>query len=224
MGQFSDQLEADWADTIGAVSSVFTTQAYVEALKSRAPATLSAIAALHGPGGRGGGNFYSPANIAFNFLKRKSKEGIIFRRQFVPSTSGWGSHIVAQWELVSPISSIPPDEGEIDFAEGGQKWRRHLHRERHIGLRSRVLKAREIVGLSCDCCGRTEPQWDIELQRAIFEVHHRTPLAAGIRKTTLADVDLLCATCHRLIHRAMVSKKGDLTVDQLRTMLGWSAV
>lgn len=219
MAEFADQLEAAWAATVGALASVFTTQDYVEALKGQAPAVWSAIVARHGPGGRGTGNFYSPANIAFNFLKRKAAEGVIFRRQFVPSNAGWGSHIVAQWELSSSSSSLPPDEGDLEVIEGKPILRLHFARERAIGLRSRMLRHREKAGLSCDCCGRSEPNLDVEMQRAMYEVHHKIPLASGVRKTTLAHLDLLCAACHRLIHRAMVIKGDNVTAAELRNML-----
>ena len=33
-----------------------------------------------------------------------------------------------------------------------------------------------------------------------LEVHHRDPIAEGQRRTTLADVTILCANCHRLAH------------------------
>jgi predicted HNH restriction endonuclease len=219
MGQFSDQLEMSWAETIGAVPSVFTTQDYVEGLKGKAPATWSEIAALHGPGGQGGGNFYSPANIAFNFLKRKAVEGVIFRRQFVPSAAGWGSHVVAQWEKVGPTASLPPDDSDLEAVEGRPVMRQHLVRERAIGLRAGLLRQREKSGLSCDCCKRSEPELAIEMQRALYEVHHRLPLSEGARKTTLAHLDLLCAACHRLIHRAMVVKGENVTAVELRSIL-----
>jgi predicted HNH restriction endonuclease len=219
MTQFADRLESVWPSTAAALGSVFTTQDYVEALKRQSAAEWGAIVARHGPGGRGSGNFYSPANIAFNFLKRKAAQGMIFRRQFVPSNAGWGSHVVAQWERVSSTASLPPDEGDLDAIEGQPTMRQHLVRERAIGLRPRLLTQREKKGLSCDCCRRSEPNLQMEMQRAIFEVHHKIALAAGVRKTTLAHLDLLCAACHRLIHRAMVVRGENVTAAELRKML-----
>lgn len=219
MGQFSDRLEAVWPNTVTVLAPVFTTRDFVEALKARAPNEWAAIVARYGPGGRGAGNFFSPANIAFNFLKRKASETAIFRRQFVPATADWGSPVVAQWELATPTSSLPLEEGDLDVLEGRPVLRQHFLRERAIGLRPRVLRQREKVGLVCDCCSRSEPRLDITLQRAMFEVHHKVPLAAGARRTTLADVNLLCATCHRLIHRAIATKGENVTAEELQKLL-----
>lgn len=220
MGEFGEKLEADWISVSRALPAVFTTQDFVSVLRSTAPATWNALAERYGPGGKGTGNYYSPANVVFNFLKRKSADDVIFRRQFVPSEPGWGSHLVAQWEQISPDSGIPPEEGELEVIEGNPLLRAHFVRERNIGLRPRMLRNREKDGLSCDCCGRAEPKLDIEMQRSIFEVHHRRPLSAGQSKTKLSDLDLLCATCHRLIHKAIRLRQTNVTADDLRRILG----
>lgn len=58
------------------------------------------------------------------------------------------------------------------------------------------------------------------MQEAMFEAHHLIPLAeAGERKIRLADLALLCACCHRLIHRAMVLKLGWVSIAEVRSML-----
>lgn len=215
MSEFSEELETTWTPIKDSMSAIFTTQDYVTALKAQAPSTWTSITDRHGPGGKGGGNFYSPSNIVFNFLKRKSSDGIIFRRQFVAAEQGWGSSIVAQWEFASVASSIPPEEGDLEFVEGSPVLRKHILRERHIGLRAKVLRSREKLGLSCDCCKRTDPQMDIRMQRAMFEVHHKRPLAEGVRATKVSDVNLLCATCHRLIHRALLIEQRDVSAEEL---------
>lgn len=219
MAQFSEQLEEAWLKIVPNLASIFTTQDYVEVLKQEAPDEWALVVARHGPGGQGSGNYYSPANIVFNFLRQKADEGVIFRRQFVPSLAGWGSHLVAQWELSTSTSSLPPEEGDLEVLEGLPVLRQHLLRERAIGLRPKVLRHREKSGLACDCCGRAEPSYDIHMQRAMFEVHHKVPLASGVRKTKITDVDLLCATCHRLIHKAIATRRENVTAETLRKML-----
>ncbi|MNW10501.1 HNH endonuclease [compost metagenome] len=58
------------------------------------------------------------------------------------------------------------------------------------------------------------------LQEAMFEAHHLVPLAeTGERKTRLADLALLCACCHRLIHRAMVAKADWIGLVEARALL-----
>jgi 5-methylcytosine-specific restriction protein A len=47
-----------------------------------------------------------------------------------------------------------------------------------------------------------------ELRAAAFEAHHIVPIAAvGEGATKLSDVALLCATCHRLLHRLIALKR-----------------
>ena len=36
-----------------------------------------------------------------------------------------------------------------------------------------------------------------------LDVHHLDPIAEGVRETTLADLVVLCANCHRLAHHLM---------------------
>jgi 5-methylcytosine-specific restriction protein A len=36
-----------------------------------------------------------------------------------------------------------------------------------------------------------------------MDVHHRDPLAEGVRVTELADFQLLCPNCHRFVHAVM---------------------
>jgi len=56
-----------------------------------------------------------------------------------------------------------------------------------------------------------------DFEDAIFEVHHVVPLSRSeVRITKLEDVVLLCANCHRLLHRAIAVKKRWLTIDEAR--------
>lgn len=224
MAQFGNALQSVWGLVSRGLPTVFTTQDYVAAIEKSAPRVWAKVTAVHGPGGKGTGNYYSPANVAFNFLARKSKEGEIFRRQFVPSRAGWGSHLVAQWEQESDGGSIPPEDADLDFVgdhfdEGRTVLRKHLARERAIGLRPRVLKARQKAGLSCDCCGRSEPRLSADLQEAVFEVHHKRPLSDGQQKTTIHDVNLLCAVCHRLMHKVIRMRGENVSAEELRRVL-----
>ncbi|RQQ41635.1 hypothetical protein DF145_34655, partial [Burkholderia stagnalis] len=59
------------------------------------------------------------------------------------------------------------------------------------------------------------------LEEAHFEAHHIIPLSStGIRITRLSDLALLCANCHRLLHRAIAVEKRWLTVAEGRAICG----
>jgi 5-methylcytosine-specific restriction protein A len=105
-------------------------------------------------------------------------------------------------------SAASEDEGDVVFAEGRLLTRVHNLRERAPGLRKRLLAARLLRGaVVCDMCSRQSPALDESIADAWFEVHHVIPLsAAPERSTRLADLVLLCACCHRLLHRAIADR------------------
>lgn len=98
-------------------------------------------------------------------------------------------------------------EIEQELSEGRLLTALHVRRERNPKVRKMLLDDRRLAGFRCEICDLTRPELEESLQEAMFEAHHLVPLAeAGERKTKLADLALLCACCHRLLHRAMASK------------------
>lgn len=129
--------------------------------------------------------------------------------------------------ITAAILSAPKDqanmEAEHTFQEGRVITRAHKTRERSASLRRRVLKERRQAGrLACDCCGYASPSTgDESWFEAALEVHHIKPLAAsGQRMTTLSDVALLCANCHRLTHCVIAREGVWPTPEQLAERLG----
>ena len=89
--------------------------------------------------------------------------------------------------------------------EGERRLRAHYVRERSPRLREDKLTAfRTLHGrLYCELCLEGQvPRYPTGLAERIFEVHHRTPLAAAGTpvRTTLSDLAVLCANCHRSVH------------------------
>jgi len=116
------------------------------------------------------------------------------------------------------VAAVDDDE---EFAEGRVLTAMHRRRERNTKLRGRLLSKRQEAGtLRCDCCGDGPKLLPIDLALAGFEAHHVTPLAESTRSATrLADLALLCATCHRLIHRAMHLHKRWIGVAELKALM-----
>lgn len=84
----------------------------------------------------------------------------------------------------------------------------------------RTSAARSIAltefGYVCGCCGLTGRNDNV--REAIFEVHHKKPFKRGveqIRDLKLEDLIVLCANCHKSIHK--MPDLGD--VDALRSYL-----
>lgn len=129
------------------------------------------------------------------------------------------SRIQREIETFSSSEDSPAEE--LEFPEGKLITRAHRNRERSAKLRKAVLKSRRQKGpLNCDACETKACSNNPDLEDAIFEVHHTIPLGeVGEVNTRLADTVLLCANCHRLIHRMISQRKKWVTVDELRQAL-----
>ncbi len=96
------------------------------------------------------------------------------------------------------------DEDDIGAQEGRLLYRAHRRREQDSGLAKKkkagVLKREGI--LECEVCG-FDFQEHYKLAELYAECHHLKPLA-GLRpgqRTTLKDLALVCANCHRMLHK-----------------------
>ena len=121
----------------------------------------------------------------------------------------------------APAEEANPDEEDIEFYEGRLLTRAHLRRERNRRLRVELLRRRrEKDAVVCDLCGQRHLDVAPEFREIAFEGHHVTPIAvAGYGPTRLSDVALLCATCHRLIHRVIAKRRRWLTISEARALI-----
>lgn len=93
------------------------------------------------------------------------------------------------------------------FLEGGRVELTLSKIERDPAVRTKALRH---YGMQCMACG-FQPKTTNQL-----DVHHLKPVAlGGERITSLADVAVLCANCHRLAH----SQQPPLAVDALKALL-----
>ena len=118
-------------------------------------------------------------------------------------------------EEVSGVS-----EGEEEGDEGQVLTRVHRYRERDTKLVNRKKEQilRRIGALRCEVCGFDFSRMYGERGRLFIECHHAKPLA-DLRpgeRTRLSDLRLLCANCHRMIHR----KRPWLSVEELQRLVG----
>lgn len=100
--------------------------------------------------------------------------------------------------------------------EGAVLTRLHRTRERNgrlVEAKKRTV-LREAGRLSCEACGFSFAVAYGDIGMAFIECHHRRPLSdLGERqRTSLDDLALLCANCHRMIHVG----RPWLTVEELR--------
>ncbi|MCD0459122.1 HNH endonuclease [Roseiconus lacunae] len=105
-----------------------------------------------------------------------------------------------------------PDDDEVQFPEGRVLYRVHRQRERCARL---ALRKKETVeNLACEVCGFDFGEAYGDVGKGYIECHHTTPVSEyqSDQKTKLKDLVLVCANCHRMLHR----KRPWLTVEQLR--------
>jgi hypothetical protein len=98
-----------------------------------------------------------------------------------------------------------PTAGELSAAEGRELLRLHRVRERDRGLVARKKRwvHFESGRLACEVCGFDFAAVYGSLGDGFAECHHTVPLAqpVGRRRTRLSDLAIVCANCHRMLHR-----------------------
>lgn len=97
-----------------------------------------------------------------------------------------------------------PNEGEA-YAEGRVLLRLHRRKERNRqAVRRKKASAAGAGGkLLCEVCSFDFSEVYGRLGERFAECHHRTPLAEleGEHHVRLSDLAIVCANCHRMLHR-----------------------
>lgn len=106
----------------------------------------------------------------------------------------------AEAEFLNNLFDVRAHIAAPVFPEGDRFFRRHLARERNSKA-IQVKKANAVRPLTCEiCCFRFDERY--ENAADFIECHHLLPLACGgARVTRQDDLILVCANCHRVIHR-----------------------
>ncbi len=96
-------------------------------------------------------------------------------------------------------------ETEVEAPEGALLTRLHRVRERSSAIvQARKAQAMKACGaLSCEVCGFDFAQRFGQRGLGFIECHHRQPLSLlePGSKSRPADLALVCANCHRMLHR-----------------------
>jgi 5-methylcytosine-specific restriction protein A len=111
---------------------------------------------------------------------------------------------IATGELQDLPTTSDEDLDGYSAPEGRLLMRRHMARERNRRLRKKKIESvlRQGGRLCCEACGFDFEAVYGERGAGYIECHHVVPLhEAGESRTKLADLALICANCHRMIHR-----------------------
>lgn len=121
-------------------------------------------------------------------------------------------------ELPDKLRTVSEDEVQESASEGKLIFRLHKVRERSGKLsrqkKEAVLKANG--NLECEVCSFDFKIKYGDLGIGFCEVHHRKPLSEldGAVETTLDDLAIVCANCHRMLHRME-----EMSISRLKAML-----
>lgn len=116
---------------------------------------------------------------------------------------------------VETVENDPKARTELhgSYAEGERARREVAYFVRHPRL---AKDAKEHYGYKCQICGfRPEEIFGLDLRSIGLDSHHLDPLSerSDFKKDTgLADVTVLCAICHRLVH----SRRPALSLDEAK--------
>lgn len=119
---------------------------------------------------------------------------------------------------VSELSESLIDDifDDVESVEGKWNYALHRFRERDRGLVK--LKKASVKNPICECCN-----FDFSIiypnhGDGFIECHHKTPINQGKRITKLKDLALVCANCHRMLHRK--NKENDyFSIKELKQII-----
>lgn len=124
-------------------------------------------------------------------------------------------------ELNFKLYRIPDEEDEeLSFVnEGRVIYKLHKYRERNskINKKKKANHLKQFGNLACEACGFDFFEVYGELGEGFIECHHRVPLSDldAETKTRLDDLALVCANCHRILHRGINS----INMEDLKKVL-----
>ena len=97
------------------------------------------------------------------------------------------------------------EDSSMFVNEGAVIYRLHKYYERNnkINNQKKAIHLKKYGQLDCEACDFNFHKTYGDLGKGYIECHHTTPLSqiSGESITTLDDLALVCANCHRMIHR-----------------------
>jgi hypothetical protein len=124
-------------------------------------------------------------------------------------------HLEQLWaEHVDAIPQLGDADAEIAAFEGDVRYLFVKHRSRERALRDATIRHALASGaLRCEVpgCGFDFSERYGSVGRGYAQVHHLRPLSdnEAAVETTLADLAIVCANCHAMIHRGGQSRPLD---------------
>lgn len=123
---------------------------------------------------------------------------------------------ISNSKVVHKLSSIDEGDDEIIVKEGKVIYKLHKYIERKpsINRKKKELYLKKYGKLDCEVCGFDFYKKYGQIGKGFMECHHRIPLhqISDETETHLSDLALVCANCHRMLHRYLNS----LSINELK--------
>jgi 5-methylcytosine-specific restriction protein A len=127
--------------------------------------------------------------------------------------------IIENIEFIQKNDNSQIDDAIVEAEEGKLLTRVHLTRERSKSIVDKKKKSvlKSTGALKCEACSFDFKDVYGTLGEGFAECHHLKPLSQIMskEKTRLEDLAILCANCHRMIHRSKPWK----SVDEIRRII-----
>jgi 5-methylcytosine-specific restriction protein A len=100
-------------------------------------------------------------------------------------------------------TALEPEEQDNALIEDHSAFRLHRAIERNPRI---AKKVKEVHGFNCQACGFSFPETYPGIEKSLYiEAHHLVPVAElkgkKVSRNPKTDFAVLCANCHRMIHR-----------------------
>lgn len=118
-------------------------------------------------------------------------------------------NIVKDENLRNMVQSVKSSEQLEEYSayEGKiiYKFHKSIERDPKIILNKKKQVLKLLGTLSCEICNFNFYDFYGEIGEDYIECHHKNPLnlLKQVSKTSLDDLALVCANCHRMLHRKM---------------------
>ncbi|RFS23022.1 HNH endonuclease [Chitinophaga silvatica] len=155
-------------------------------------------------------------------LDRQIFEAFVHKKETLHQIAESLKNISNSPSLVEAISKIEEEDEEEEEYNGAieGKTLQKLHKVYERDPKIVKMKKKEVLKalgvLICEVCGFDFHQFYGSHGEGYIECHHRIPLAnlKMVKHTKLEDLALVCANCHRMLHR----NKNKHTVETLKEL------
>ncbi len=148
--------------------------------------------------------------------RHRTDRGYIGERfWFYPESSPNYAKFLESFRLMARGGSVPKvrsSEEQAAYEEGQQYLVETMVSARNPKLTA-AAKAKQ--RFNCQACGFNFKNFYGMIGDGFVEAHHKIAISSGMRTSTIDDIDVLCANCHRMVHK----ENPPVSIERLRKMI-----